>query len=312
MYLGACTKGSTSAKSLRPQFYNPTMLAPKRAFCFKRQYMDYILHHFIIPNHENAMLEKEESIVSNVDELVEDNSFEHLVYTKLEKYRGIEDKDICYMFDREYNNNKAQWTDLTYRMLGIKGNRAEEFEKANIVVKVVRIESNNNIRENVSFPPFKFMDFVNEKWEDSELYTYFSETRFFFVFFKKEKNETCYRLYKWKFWNMPYNDLNVEVKQGWENIQQCIKNGVVFTKKENKDGFTIVNNLPKKADNRIIHIRPYAGQRAYFIKNFDGREFTCGDVKKDANMLPQGDYMTTQSFWINDSYVLDEILPDNE
>ena len=30
--------------------------------------------------------------------------------------------------------------DLAYRMLGIKSNRAEEFEKANIVVKAIRIE----------------------------------------------------------------------------------------------------------------------------------------------------------------------------
>lgn len=29
---------------------------------------------------------------------------------------------------------------LAYRMLGIKGNHAEEFEKANVVVKTIRIE----------------------------------------------------------------------------------------------------------------------------------------------------------------------------
>ena len=41
---------------------------------------------------------------------------------------------------------------LTYRMLGIKGNQAEEFEKANIVIKTIRIKNNNKIKENMSFP----------------------------------------------------------------------------------------------------------------------------------------------------------------
>ena len=38
------------------------------------------------------------------------------------------------MYDREYNNNKAQWNDLSFRMLGVKGNHAAEFEKANITL----------------------------------------------------------------------------------------------------------------------------------------------------------------------------------
>ena len=37
---------------------------------------------------------------------------------------------------------------LAYRMLGIKGNHAEEFEKANVVVKTIRIAKNNKIKEN--------------------------------------------------------------------------------------------------------------------------------------------------------------------
>lgn len=44
LYLGACTKGATAAKSMRPQFYGDHTLARKRNFCFKRNYMDYILY----------------------------------------------------------------------------------------------------------------------------------------------------------------------------------------------------------------------------------------------------------------------------
>ena len=35
--------------------------------------------------------------------------------------------------------------DLAYRMLGIRSNQAEEFVKANVVVKAIRIEENGKI-----------------------------------------------------------------------------------------------------------------------------------------------------------------------
>ena len=32
-----------------------------------------------------------------------------------------------------------------------------------------------------------------------------------------------------------------------------------------------------------------------------------GNVERDANMLPNGEYMTTQSFWINNNYILKQL-----
>ena len=40
-------------------------------------------------------------------------------------------------------------------MLEIKGNQAEEFVKANIVIKTIRLKQNNKIKENMSFPTLK-------------------------------------------------------------------------------------------------------------------------------------------------------------
>lgn len=83
MYLGACTKGSTSVKSLRPQYYNPNALANKRAFCFKRQYMDYILHTYIIPSHTGEKSYQLETIIDNPLQL-QNRSFENIVLEKLD------------------------------------------------------------------------------------------------------------------------------------------------------------------------------------------------------------------------------------
>ena len=103
-------------------------------------------------------------------------------------------------------------------------------------------------------------------------------------------------------WNMPYHDLNDTVRSGWERIRDTIIKGVVLSKKEVMSGprkgkYVISNNLPGKEDNPIIHIRPHA-QRAYY--KFDG--YVDGNPA-DGNELPDGRWMTTQCFWLNNSYV---------
>ena len=292
MYLGACTKGATAAKSLRPQFYGDHIPAKKRNFCFKRSYMDYVLHNYVLKDSVPY-----EPIIKD-STLLGKNSFENIIIERIEKHVGETDFRLCEYYDRIYNNNKAQWVDLTYRMLGIKGNHAEEFAKSNIVVKTIRIEENGKIRENMSFPPFRFMDLIQEEWEDSELYNYFSETKFLFVIFKRHGEH--YQLQKAKFWNMPTSDLDGEVQEGWLQVKNTIISGVEFDIKPNG---TISNNLLGQHDNRIIHVRPHATKAAYRLN--DG--FEKGNVERDANPLPDGQWMTTQSFWINNSYILDQL-----
>lgn len=295
LYLGACTKGSTAAKSWRPQYYNPEVSARKRAFCFKRQYMDYILHTYIVPDKTTY-----EPLIKDTS-LLQEKSFEQIIEERIEQYYGKTDQELCAMFDREYNNNKAQWTDLAYRMLEIKGNHAEEFQKANIVVKVIRLEEDNSMNESISFPAFKFKELAEQEWEDSDVFEYFEETRFFYILFKRDGE--CYRVHKCQFWNMPFDDLNGTVKDGWEQVKNTIIDGVQFTIKETKSGVIVKNNLLGKKDNKIIHIRPHASKAAYRLNS----GFEIGKVDKDANELPNGEYMTTQSFWINNSYILEQL-----
>lgn len=292
LYLGACTKGSTAAKSMRPQYYGDHTPAKKRNFCLKRNYMDYVLHTYILKDAVPC-----EKIITD-SEALKTQTFEDIIIQKISLYVGKTDKQLCAMFDRDYNNNKAQWIDLTYRMLGIKGNHAEEFVKANIVVKAIRLEENGRMRESMSFPPFKFIDLSTQKWEDSDIYEYFSETKFLFVVYRRLGTE--YVLKGATLWNMPPVDLDETVQNGWKSVQHIINNGVRFT--VNPNG-TISNNLPGKHDNRIIHIRPHATKSAYRLNNGIVR----GNVERDANPLPDGQWMTTQSFWINNSYILEQL-----
>ncbi len=257
--------------------------------------MTYILNSFIVPNKTTY-----EPIIKNSN-VLNGTTFKDYILNKINSYIGTSDKNLCELFNRAYNNNKSQWIDLTYSMLGIKSNQAEEFIKANVVVKAIRLEENGSMKENMSFPSFKFKELVNQNWEESDLFTYFNETCFLFVVYRKEGNH--YVLKGSQLWNMPYNDLNDIVYTGWNNIRNIISNGIILTKKRNKAGFTVSNNLPKKSDNPIIHIRPHAQKSAYRFK--DGS--TIGNIYIDANELPDGQWMTTQSFWINNSYILKQL-----
>lgn len=295
MYLGACTKGATAEKSTVPQYYGDNIPARKRAFCFKNSYMTYVLNHYIAGKTSNN------SILKDATELKE-KSFEEILNDIVGKYIGKSDKELCEQFGRKYNNNKAQWNDLACKILGIRNEHADEFEKANIKVKTIRIEENNTMHENMSFPPFKFRDLVEEEYEDSALHDYFEETRLFFFVWKRDGD--VYRVKGCLLWNMPHFDLDVTVRKEWEQYKHIIQCGVQFTKCIDSAGkVSFKNNLPNKSETEIIHVRPHATKAAYRFNN--GEEY--GNVERDANMLPSGEYMTTQSFWINNNYILKQL-----
>lgn len=69
---------------------------------------------------------------------------------------------------------------MACKILGIRDEHADEFVKANIRVKTIRVEENNSIKENMSFSPFKFMELVNQDFENSELHKFLRRRNFSF------------------------------------------------------------------------------------------------------------------------------------
>lgn len=292
-YLGACTKGATAESSYRPQYYGDHKLAKKRNFCFKSSYMDYVLQNYVLSGNMPG-----ESILKG---LKLSHSFEEHIIGLIDVHKGQTDYELCQMYGREYNNNKAQWVDLSYRMLGIKGNHAEEFMKAGVVVKAIRVESDGKINESMSFAPVSFKELADETWEESSVYEYFESRKFLFVVFKQ--NDSFYELRGAQLWNMPYADLNIIVRDEWEGIVKVIREGVAFEIRGSATHPIVTNNIPGLKDNRILHMRPHAQKAAYSLRS----GFVWGNVDRDADELPNGDYMTRQSFWLNRSYIMDQI-----
>lgn len=274
LYLGAAPKASTS-KDRRKQPFSEELAKP-RAFAFKNSYMTYVLNNYIVPGK------------STYEQIISDDSielFEDYVIGKIDRYKAYSVDDLCLEFDIEINKKtKNLEAMLAYRMLGIKGNHAEEFEKANIVVKTIRIGKNNKIKESMSFPTFKFKELIQEDWEDSTFGNYLRETRFLFVVYKFDENDVL-RLRGCQFWNIPYDDLEVEVRSVWERTKKVLQDGLRIEVVNGKNK----NNFPKATENRVCHVRPHA-QNA-----------------QDTYELPDGRMFPKQCFWLNNTYIYEQI-----
>lgn len=139
---------------------------------------------------------------------------------------------------------------------------------------------------------------VKQDWEDSELHDYLDETRFLFVAFQKQGDVSVLR--GCKFWAMPQKDLEGPVRQCWETTKGIAEAGVVFAPSVDKNGHvSYANNLPAKSDNPVAHVRPHSTYAAYRFA--DGT--VIGNPEQYGDELPDGQWMTRQSFWLNNDYV---------
>ena len=298
-YLGACTKGASRAKSMRDQpIYAPGKMARARAFSLKRSYMDYVLHHYVMGAPEA------EKVVKDPRELQRRTLAEYVTST-INRHVGRTDRELCSMLDLEYTGNKAQWTTIAYRLLGIRGDRAAEFEKAGIRVRTLRPERDG--RRLVESSPILNIDFLRlaaeEDWEDSELRNLLADMRYLFVVFQKDREGNAV-LRGCGLWAMSEGTLDGPVNECWERTRDAVRRGVRLTRKVGRTGkVTFSNDFPAISDRLVAHVRPRAKQSAYRFA--DGT--VVGNVERDAKPLPDGRWMTRQAFWLNSDYMLGQV-----
>ena len=276
MYLAACTKGATSA-SVRPQPFS-AIPAKQRAYSLKASYMTRILNAYIFGDAQS------ERIIKDPAELQE-GTFEDYLRRKLSPYFGMTQAELKTHFAVESSAKNLNEV-LLSKMLGIQGKIAytEEFQKAGIVPKTIRVRKNGTIKENMSFPTFDFIELSQEEeWEESNLYNYLAPTKFLFIIFQENaEGELVFE--RVKLWNIPNRDLE-EVRRVWERTVQTIREGVVL--EQTSRGVT--NNLPKQSESAVAHVRPH------------------GRNGNDRLPLPDGRMMTKQCFWLNNTYIAEQI-----
>ena len=85
-------------------------------------------------------------------------------------------------------------------------------------------------------------------------------------------------------WNIPQRDLE-EVRRVWARTVETVRRGV----KLEPSPSGVKNDLPKRSESPVAHVRPH------------GRD------GEDKLPLPDGRMMTKQCFWLNNSYIAEQI-----
>lgn len=281
MYLGACTKGA-NRNSVREQPFS-TIKAMQRAFCLKTSYMTGLVRKYI-GNYEDV-----ERVLKNVGE-----SFTDFVENVIKKYKGKTQKELMKEFNIDSNAKNLNGM-IIARMFNVKSRLrdTDEFQKANIIPRTVRVEENGHIKESMPFPYFNYESFKTTEWEDSELKEELETTKYMFFVFKKKDDD--YVFSGIKLWNMPELTLENEVKSMWNKTKNVVLSGnIVKSIDENGKRDT---NFPGMSDNGVCHVRPHARD------------------SKDTLFLPVADKLTglteytKHCFWLNNKY-LEEILKE--
>lgn len=279
MYLGACTKGANS-KDKRTQPFSDVK-AMRRAFCFKNSYMTQLVRKYI-GDYSNV-----EKILKNTNK-----TFEEYVKSVVDKYKGLTQSELKTMFDVESTAKNLNGI-IVARMFNVSGNlsNTDEFLKANIIPRTIRIEQNGRVKESFPFPTFKYNELVKEEWEDSEFRNTLETTKYMFFVF--ENDGTDYVFKGIKLWNMSETDIEEYVKPMWLKTKEVILNGNIV-KGIDSTGCRITN-FPGMSENPVCHVRPHAQNAA------------------DTYPLPVKDAFTglteytKHCFWLNNKYI-EEIL----
>ncbi len=176
IYLAACRKGQGNINDIREQ-PNSDIRALQRAFSLKQKYINNIITKWT----RASELDEIEPILKSASEL-KNTTFEDLIIHKFLPYLGKNVEEISKLVDLNIERNaKNYYSTLSLRILGIKKKKVEEFEKADIVMKTIRVDLKNKPKEDISFPYFKYKELAGETWDTSTL-RYMLEKRFFCCF----------------------------------------------------------------------------------------------------------------------------------
>lgn len=278
-YLGACTKGA-NRNSLRTQPYS-AIPAMQRAYSLKNSYMTTLARKIITDEHLVSIADAAELQEKSIGKLLSD---------RFSPYEGKALNLIAQNLGIHLNTKSKSFLQLFITaLLGVKGTSLEdieEFSKANIKFKTVRLEPNQTPKEHMSFRNIDFLEWIDEDWESSWVRSHFEETKYLFVAFEyretKTKNPDRELYFRGvHLWNMPMEEIEGRLMDFWLQVKEILKEGVVLT--ETKQG--VSNNLPGPRSNGLCHIRPK------------------GKNGKDHTPLPDGQSIAKQAIWIDREYI---------
>lgn len=288
-YLAACMKGSKAGEDMRTQPFSEK-LAQQRAYSLKSGYINKIIlasyldvnlrQQLNISSKRLVALQKKyssENVVKSIKAYKRGETFEDLIERRMKPYYGKTVAQIVKIFNVKLNPSSKDFAYHVCRtILGVKSKKVQEFENAGVSLKTIALEANRDkIKESLSFPYIRFIDIVNQDWEDSEWYNMLT-SKFFFVVFRKSADDVKLnmKLEKVFFWNMPHSDLCF-AEELWNDTKQKVIDC-------DYDNFITTKTHP------VCHVRPHG-------------------TKGQTVDTPQGIKVQPKCFWLNNDYILDVV-----
>ena len=277
MYLGACRKGQKDDGLVEQP--NSDIKAPKRAFCLKMAYMRTILDFAKKSKYGySTNVQFSGGQLVSAEEL-KAKSFEELIIGRFGNYFGKNYRDIAKECDIDLSRNPKNMFAMIANSISANGkkvsvNQSEEFKKAGLTMKTIRVNAHGTIKEAMSFENINYSE-VNdcENWYDSRLYEIFSSRFMFVVFREQNANKGDYILDDAFFWTMPQSDLE-KAEQYWQHIKAIIKADKIDD-----------NYWWKSKDEKLFHVRPKASKST------------------DCVLSPSGKKVKKFCYWFNNSYI---------
>lgn len=251
----------------RPQPFS-TIQAKPRAWALKSSYMTVV---------SNGLLEDMESIRRRSGE--HEMNLLELIRKRFSPYIDWTEDELAAEFG--YGSNgcrkpKNLCALITKRILGVNENlKIAEFEKAGIKPKTIRVRRNDKPKEAMSFPHFDYFDVAETAFEGSSFKGYLDAKYLFVIYREDEYERDVYRLSEVMFWQMDDEDMD-EARRCYELMAERIRSG--------RADWSVGST-----ENRCCHVRPHARD------------------KKDTLMTPHNGPMVKKCFWLNISYLAEQI-----
>ena len=277
MYLGACRKGQ-KGDSLMEQPYS-TEGAPRRAFSLKMAYMRTVLQ-YVLDSGQNAVA----NFTIPTNQLVSEKElnelgFDEILLNRFKPYIGQNFQLIAAKKGVNLSNNPKNKFAMIANAIASSNqysniNLSEEFIKAGLTMKTIRVQHNGTIKEAMSFENIDYIEVADcEDWFESRLYELFS-SRFMFVVYKEQtKNQGDYILDDVFFWTMPQEDLAL-AEEYWNHIRENILNDHISEE-----------YWWKGRDKKKFHVRPKAQKSTDLVPT------------------PNGGWAKKFCYWFNNDYV---------
>ena len=259
LYLEACTKAKDSTVRTRQPYSDA--LAKPRAWALKASYM---------PAVQRKIIDELQSIPRAAGE--KNLGLLELLRSRFAPYLGMSEAQLAEKF--HVSGSKDRCARITKKILGVnESSEIEEFAKAGIVPKTIRVRTSGRPKEALSFPTFDYYELLERDFEDSDFYGYLMQ-KYLFVLYREDA-EGVYRLRDICFWQMPEDDL-FDARLCYDQMRENVRKG--------RADISV-----KSSENRCCHVRPH------------GRD------GKDTRPQPYGPPVVKKSFWLNQGYLQEEL-----